>query len=294
MSTTVKVFIVLIVIASLGVAFTNMVSYATRENWKRRWNEDTTLTKQQVEIRDQKLADVTLEMVKAQYNVANLTVAMTDLQAKMKVVEDEKGVLQGEISLLKTEAMTRETKYTALKEDYQAAQQSLDRVRQRNTELAHIAQVARAVAHSLNIKLAEVEDDLNNTQTELTKRAEDMTKLDKELREHKAIVALLRERFPKVYTSVVDEKASDKYLNSVVAAVRVGPNGQQDLVMLKIGVEEGVAEGIEFIVYRGNQYICKVRVEKVMKDMAACRVITESWNQNSLQIQQGDSATNRL
>ena len=294
MSTTVKVFIVLIVIASLGVAFTNMVSYATRENWKRRWNEDTTLAKQQVEIRDQKLADVTLEMVKAQYNVSVLAGAMTDLQAKMKVVEDEKGVLQQEINLAKTEAMTRETKYTALKEDYEASQQSLSRVRQRNTELASIAQVARAVAHSLNIKLAEVEDDLNNTQTELTKRAEDMVKLDKELREHKAIVALLRERFPKVYTSVVDEKASDKYLNSVVAAVRVAPNGQQDLVMLKIGIEEGVAEGIEFIVYRGNQYICKVRVEKVMKDMAACRVITESWNQNSLQIQQGDSATNRL
>ncbi len=294
MSTTVKVFIVLIVIASLGVAFTNMVSYATRENWKRRWNEDTTLAKQQVEIRDQKLADVTLEMVKAQYNVSVLAGAMTDLQAKMKVVEDEKGVLQQEINLSKTEAMTRETKYTALKEDYEASQQSLSRVRQRNTELASIAQVARAVAHSLNIKLAEVEDDLNNTQTELTKRAEDLAKLDKELREHKAIVALLRERFPKIYTSVVDEKASDKYLNSVVAAVRVAPNGQQDLVMLKIGVEEGVAEGIEFIVYRGNQYICKVRVEKVMKDMAACRVIPESWNQNSLQIQQGDSATNRL
>ena len=64
--------------------------------------------------------------------------------------------------------------------------------------------------------------------------------------------------------------------------------------MLSIGKEENVQEGQEFIIFRENKYICKVRVEKIMNDMAPARVIPSSWNTNGLTIQQGDQAANRL
>jgi len=64
--------------------------------------------------------------------------------------------------------------------------------------------------------------------------------------------------------------------------------------MLTIGKEEGIEEGMEFIVFRGNQYVAKVRAERVINDMVACRVIPTSWNTNGVKIQQGDLAQNRL
>ena len=41
MSTTVKVFLVLILLMNLCIMWTTMTLYATRENWKRRWDLDT-------------------------------------------------------------------------------------------------------------------------------------------------------------------------------------------------------------------------------------------------------------
>ena len=84
------------------------------------------------------------------------------------------------------------------------------------------------------------------------------------------------------------------FLQAVVAAVRLNPQGKQDLVMLTIGKDAKIEEGVEFIIFRGNAYICRVRAEKVLNDMVACRVVGDSWNTNNLQIQQGDLAQNRL
>jgi hypothetical protein len=64
--------------------------------------------------------------------------------------------------------------------------------------------------------------------------------------------------------------------------------------MLTIGKEEAVEEGVEFIIFRGNQYVVKVRAEKVLNDMVACRVIPESWNAKGVKVQINDLAQNRL
>jgi chromosome segregation ATPase len=294
MSTTVKVFIVLILVMSLGFMFTTMNQYALRENWKRRWDQDTKELKAELDSTNQANANLSMQKVKAENQVVNLNTQITDLQAKVK--EQENGIteLKQTVQNKDLQLKKQETDYNALKEDFMAQSKSLEMVRQRNAELTHIAQVARAVAFNLNVKLSEVEDDLNNAQNELNQRAQDIDQLSKDLKKNQAMMGLLRERHPKIHNELSDQTASDRFLSAVVAAVRANPQGQQDLVMLTIGKEEKVEEGIEFIVYRNNQYVVKVRVERVMNDMAACRVIPETWNTNNLQIQQGDMATNRL
>ncbi len=294
MSTTIKVFIVLILVMSLLFAFTTMTQYATRENWKRRWDQDTKELKAELDSSNQSRADLSMQKVKSDNQVVSLNTAITDLQAKVK--EQENGItdLKQTIQNKDLQLKKQETDYNSLKEDFMAQSKSLEMVRQRNAELTHIAQVARAVAFNLNVKLAEVEDDLNNAQTELSQRAQDIDQLSKDLKKNQAMMGILRERYPKIWTELNDQTASDRYLSAVVAAVRANPQGQQDLVMLTLGKEDKVEEGIEFIVYRNNQYIVKVRAERVMNGMVACRVIPETWNTNNLQIQQGDMASNRL
>ena len=108
-------------------------------------------------------------------------------------------------------------------------------------------------------------------------------------------LALVRENHPNVYQEITsDVPPSDKVIRGVVAAVRTNPQGKQDLVMLTVGEDEGIREGMEFIIYRGNNYIVKVRAERVMGDMVAGRVIPDTWNARGDEIQQGDLAQNRL
>jgi len=294
MSTTVKVFLVLILVMSLAVMYTTMVLYATRENWKRRWDLDTKELAAELNASNQNRADLSMHLTVANDQVVSLNTLIHDQQNKLKQQEDNITDLEQQNQNKDLSLKKAETDFNALRENFMAQSKSLEMVRTRNAELTHIAQVARAVAFNLNVKLAEVEDDLNNSQNELTQRAQDIDGLTKDLAHNKAMLGVLSQRYPKIWNELKDENASDRYLQAMVAAIRTNPQGQQDLVMLTIGKDSKVEEGIEFIVYRGNQYIVKVRAERVMEGMVACRVIPESWNTNNLQIMQGDQATNRL
>jgi hypothetical protein len=294
MSTTVKVFIVLNLLLALAFMFVQMTLYATRENWKRRWNEETTFFALENKALAQKVADESYAKIVSQALVTSQASQMTDLGNTIKKQSLELAEKDKAAQALSLTNSKNDEVINALREDTRTLATTLQLTRDSNNEKTHIAQVARAVAFQLNVKLAEVEDDYNNSTTALTQREEELTKAKKIISQTTAQLAIVKERYPKIYAEVADEKASASFLNGVVAAVRLNPQGQQDLVMLTIGKGDKVEEGVEFIIYRGNTYIVKVRAVKLLNDMVACQVIAESWNDAKLQIQQGDLASNRL
>lgn len=74
------------------------------------------------------------------------------------------------------------------------------------------------------------------------------------------------------------------------AVVQVDEEGGQVLV-LSVGENDKVEEGQEFTIFRGDRFIAKVKVDKVMPDMAGCRVL---FLQNGESVQAGDKCTTRL
>jgi hypothetical protein len=294
MSTTVKVFIVLNLLLALAFMFVQMTLYATRENWKRRWNDDTKFFAEEVKSYAQKVSEESYGRVKAESLATSQAAQIVDQQAMIKKQENNLSEKDKSVQSLNLTISKNDEEIKALREQNQTLSNTLELTRQSNNEKTHIAQVARAVAFQLNVKLAEVEDDYNNVSTALAQREEDLAKQGKVNSQQKAHLAILKERYPKISEEILDEKASASFLQAVVAAVRNNPQGQQDLVMLTLGKGDKVEEGVEFIIFRGNSYIVRVRAEKVLGDMIACRVIPEAWNTNGLQIQQGDLAQNRL
>lgn len=294
MSTTVKVFIVLNLLLALAFMFVQMTLYATRENWKRRWDADTKFFAEEVKVAAQKIADESYAKVQAQALVSSQGSQINDLQSAAKRQENALSEKDKQIQSLNLTISKNDEEIKALREQNQTLSNTLELTRQSNNEKTHIAQVARAVAFQLNVKLAEVEDDYNNATTALAQREEELTKAKKVNNQQNAQLAILKDRYPKIYAELGDQTASAAFLQAVVAAVRNNPQGQQDLVMLTLGKGDKVDEGVEFIIFRGNSYIVRVRAEKVLGDMVACRVIPDSWNSNQLQIQQGDLAQNRL
>jgi predicted nucleic acid-binding Zn-ribbon protein len=294
MNTTTKVFIVLTMLMAVIFAGVQMTTYAYRENWKRRWHEDTTQQAQDIKLLSQQVANFSAAKVKSENLVSTLEGNLSEAQAMIKrheatISERDKDIQDQQLSISKLQ-----TEVQAEKERSATLSATLDKTRDRNNELTHISSVARAVAHQLNLKLAEVEDDFHNTTTSLDKARADISDLTKELNSTKAQVALVRDNHPAIYNEITDQAVSAKFVQGVVAAVNLNPNGKQDLVMLTIGKEASVEEGMEFIIFRASQYIVKVRAEKVLNDMVACRVIASTWNAAGAQIQVNDLAQNRL
>lgn len=294
MNTTTKVFIVLTMILAIVFAGVQMTTYAHREHWKRRWNEDSIELAQEIKLLAQQLTTATASRVRADNLVAQLEGNLSESQAQIQGHQTSITNLGKEIDIKQLDIEKLRTELQAEKERSATLSATLEKTRDRNTELTHIASVARAVAHQLNLKLAEVEDDFHNTTTALDKARADISDLTKELNDNKARLALVRERHPAVHREIYDEAASPKFVQGVVAAINVNPQGQQDLIMLTIGKESAVEEGMEFIIFRANQYIVKVRAEKVLNDMVACRVIPQTWNAAGAKIQVNDLAQNRL
>jgi hypothetical protein len=61
------------------------------------------------------------------------------------------------------------------------------------------------------------------------------------------------------------------------------------LALLSVGKRDGVKEGYEFTIYRGDKFVARVKVEKVLDDMCGARVIFKVAD-----IKKSDSAATRL
>jgi chromosome segregation ATPase len=294
MNTTVKIFIVLNLVLAMAFLWIQITTYAYRENYKRRWNEDTQNLSAQLKQLMQDRADDTANLVATKNELALDQAKIAELQATVKQKEDDLAQKDKEIQSATFTNSKQDEEIKELRENYNTVSNTLELTRQSNNEKTRIAQVARAVAFQLNVKLSEEEDNFNNVSNALQQREEALAALTKEDNERKAQLAILRERYPKIAEEVVSNQTSAAFVQGVVAAVRSNEQGQQDLVMITVGKDAKVEEGVEFIISRGPKYIVKVRTERVLNDMAACRVIPDSWNSDHLAIQDGDLAQNRL
>ena len=94
----------------------------------------------------------------------------------------------------------------------------------------------------------------DDTILELEKRAYDMAE---RIARTDLVVALYKEKFGEIGETIGVEK-----IDSVVAGV----NNDLNIVLLSVGSDDNVKVGYEFAIYRGNEYVATVVVDKVEKD----------------------------
>lgn len=295
MNTATKFLVILNLVLAIVLAAFAMMNYALQENWKRRWAQDTKEQAIIIEQQQAQLVDESSQRVQAEVALGSKSNQLDQARAQNELLEGKIDDQARSITNLETRVNQQADQIVAQTEEIAAKENSLELARQRINELNTITQVSRAVAFQLNVKLSELEDDNNNLQVDLTKREEEIADISEELSQKTASLQLVSERYPDVYRDVTSEAVgSDKVLRGLVAAVRLNAQGKQDLAMITIGSDDGVEEGTEFIIYRGNKYIAKGRVEKVFPDMAALSILQDTWNVDGALIQQGDAAQNRL
>jgi len=295
MNTVTKVFIVLNMIVAIAAGAVVASMYAYQENYKRRWAQDAREMKGDIDLLTARVQALSLDKVEAEANYSIQSNQLVDLQSRKAELEEAIKEREGKISNLETTISEITVVNQKQQQRIDQLTESLRIAEKRKSELNSIAQVARAVAFQLNVRLTEVEDDLANLEAALTRSQRTVFELEEDNKHKEALLALVRKHHPDIWGDITSSGSpTGVTIDALVAAVKVNPQGKQDLVMLTVGADEEVVEGTEFTVYRGNQYIVKIRVERVLEDMAACRVLPDTWNTKGLQIEVGDKATNRL
>ena len=175
-----------------------MLTYAT-VNWKRRWIrtpksslELTAANKLTANAsHDKAVAEAALE--RANFQISGL---QTDVKEKSRIsIRKDLANLNLELSELKEQINAQIISIKDLNEQ-------LARSRQRQNELNNIAAVAKAVAHELDVRLSELEDDFNNAQVELARREDTIVRYEQDIDRKDARLALVRDRYPKVWDIV--------------------------------------------------------------------------------------------
>jgi hypothetical protein len=174
-------------------------------------------------------------------------------------VADLKTQLDNTTNVLKTQTASVDEKDKSLAAQRAEIQRLTDAFHQAQgeKELAE-AQVARvtSIKTALEKDIAEVRKDFTATKQKL---------LDAEL----VMDELQRIGVP-ISTLVINHEPLPP-IRGKVAGVRA--DVQPALVLLTVGKDDKVKMGYPFTVYRGNEFIGKVVVEKVMADSAGCRVL---------------------
>ena len=295
MNTATKVFIILNLLFALGFAYMQMLTYATRENWKRRWDQDTQKLSSELTAANRLTANASHDKAVAEAALERANFQISGLQTDVKEIESEISDKEKDIANLNLRLSEQSEQIKSQILSIKDLNEQLARSRQRQNELNNIAAVAKAVAHELDVRLSELEDDFNNAQVELARREDTIVRYEQDIDRKDARLALVRDRYPKVWDIInSDTPTSADVIEGMVAAIHVDLNGQQDLVMITVGRNAKVEQNMEFIILRGDQYIVKVRVDRVLDDMAACRVIPETWNTRGHEISQGDKVQNKL
>ena len=141
-----------------------------------------------------------------------------------------------------------------------------------------------AMERAKNSSFAAMADN-QRLQDELVSREQHISDLTEELNEYKSKIEHLRAQG--IDVARLAETKVPAPLDGKIVAVHTGVG----LVMVNLGEKHGVEKGMNFTVYRGDQYVGQVIVEEVFPDMASARIDTRFQKQ---EVREGDDVTTRI
>jgi hypothetical protein len=277
MSGLAKVFLVINLVLAVIFLGTSATLFSVRKDFK---NESETLTKvykdnfekQKAEI--EKLAskvEIWANVISVQNaEIVNANAAKAELATKLSAA-------QTELTTAKTEVATKQSRVDALD----------GKVGELSSQITSLATRVQTSQEQLSATVAERSDALKVRNEQLLLNAESMEKVasleveNKKLRDENE---LLRTQI--VIAGVGKDGAVATGAAPMIAA-KVLSVKEKKLVILSVGADDKVKEGMVFIVYRDNKYLGDVKIVNVYKDMAGAEVV---HTVSGAEIKEGDDA----
>lgn len=209
------------------------------------------------------------ERDEARAQIDNFVTEAANLTAKLAAAELERDKAIADAQVASTEAAARVVESNALNKEVQS-------LRSRIAEL--------------RLELQSMEDNLLDVQGKLAGAREMEEQL---LTQVARLNDLLRVNNidPRVAVIAGDVPDQIEKVDGVVEKLARNQSRTQELVQINIGSDDKIYEDMRLTVYRGDKYICQIRVIDVYPDMAVC-VVDESTRNGLVQV--GDNVTTKL
>jgi predicted nuclease with TOPRIM domain len=282
MSVVAKILVVinlLLAFVFLGAASTFL---GEKETWKIRHTKDTADLQKKIDDLNVNLNQA-VEARNEQREIANqFQVQNTELKAQLEAKELEATNISEAQDKLHAD-------YDRLARTYTDLQGTIDQLTADKNALTDDKEKAlkekRDAVETANSAVTEqkrLEREILNLQDQLAQVEKDMNELGDKLENTNLVVALYRDTYGEI-----GEKLGVPLIKGAVMAV----NNDLNIVLLSVGRDDNVKIGYEFTIYRGNEYVGTVIVDKVEKDH--CSGASKTGIQR-MAIAVGDKATTRL
>ncbi len=222
--------------------------------------------------------------------IANLRALATEREKTAKEYKDKIQRIGEENNQLKRENLDFKTSLTKIGTDIKEINDRLRDKEARITELEKTIDNQKQVMEDATKAKEEAQNEqqrleiqLSNLQGELAEKEKLLQRSQKELVEAKQVIRAVKDAG--VNIPALFKRA--KPLDGEIVAV----SDQVPIVMINRGSDRGVEKGYQFTVFRGNQFIGRITVEEVYKDMSAARIVKDMTVKA---IKRGDNVTTRI
>lgn len=287
MSALAKVFVVFVFLLSILFFGTSATLYLTREDWAANYEQYKKEVTKQVDLIEER--------------VNQLKGERDTLDDALRVVSEDELAKAGEIKKLRIELDGKNAqiaKISAERDESINAKTATDNVNaslvSQNTTLttqlreAHDKRDTAIDAQKVaNAEKFRMKRDLDATTTELHEARVEHNVLDEKYNSLELAYGAVEKKLGKDGIEAILSGLVSPPIDALVEEV----DTNLSLVVLSVGRQDEVKEGVEFTIYREDKFVGKVRVNKVYENLAGARVL---FTAEGVDIQQGDRATTRI
>ena len=287
MSALAKVFVVFVFLLSILFFGTSATLYLTREDWAANY--------------DKYKAAVEVKVGELEQRNSDLKGERDDLQDALRLVSEDELAKAGTIKTLRIELASK---------DAQIANISAERNESINAKTAtdNLNASLTDQNKTLTTQLSEAHDKRDSAigaekvaNAEKFRMKRDLDATTQELHEARVEFNSLSEKFDSLELAygAVEKKLGKDGVEAILSGLVSPPidalveevDSNLRLVVLSVGRQDEVKEGVEFTIYREDKFVGKVRVNKVYENLAGARVL---FTAEGSDIRQGDRATTRI
>ena len=287
MSALAKVFVVFVFMLSILFFGTSATLYLTREDWAKNYDEfKEEVTKSVAELKDR---NDTLKGERDDLEDALRLVSEDELQ-KAGTIQKLREELKGKdaqianISATRDEAINAKTATdnvnASLVSQNTTLTGQLDEAHDKRDDAINSQKVA-------NAEKFRMKRDLDATTQELPQGRVEHNTLSEKIDSLELAYGAVEKKLGKDGVEAILSGLVSPPIDALVEEV----DSNLNLVVLSVGSEDEVKEGVEFTIYREDKFVGKVRVSKVYENLAGARVL---FTAEGSDIRQGDRATTRI
>jgi len=281
MSALAKIFVVFVFLLSVFFFGSSAVLFKTRTDWRKAYNKLGSDVRKDLDDLKKKNEELTTAWDNQEKTIALHKAAQDDLTKNLKQKISDLTEEKAKVTLANSQAEKTNVLATSLTAALEKAntqikqlQEALDKTNTGLDEATKVADLANGQRDSMRLDLAKVQEDLHASRTEFASLSDEFDTLKLN---YDTVVAT-GGGSGGVGTSPA--RPIDAMINAV--------DNDEKLVVISAGKEQKVEPGYEFTVYRGDQFIGKVKVIKVYPELAGARIL---WTREGREIQRGDKAS---